>query len=233
MKLGFSSAGLHHAVQAHELRRRQSIMKDRKWMALPLAVLILVLAACGNRAEEVTAMEDEQVPDVSAGDLLVDSLEYLLDEEGTEKEEQSVSTEEPDEEEEQSQIEVTIYYGNGASDELNTEISTMEQISAENLIDALVRHNIVSLGTKVYSFEEKDVDGEKTLYLDLSKTFREYLKTMTQEGENIIMSSVTGTFLAAYDAEKIMITVDGNVLKTDHATYEEPLHCTPGRLLNE
>ncbi len=92
-------------------------MKDRKWMALPLAVLILVLAACGNRAEEVTAMEDEQVPDVSAGDLLVDSLEYLLDEEGTEKEEQSVSTEEPDEEEEQSQIEVTIYYGNGASDE--------------------------------------------------------------------------------------------------------------------
>lgn len=210
-------------------------MKNRSWIAFSIALLVLALAACGNRAEEVSAMEDEQMPDVSASDLLVDSLEYLLDEEDgviEEEDQPFVEAEKPDEEE-QPQVEVMIYYGNGASEELNTEVSIMEQISAENLIDALVRHNIVSLGTKVHSFEEKEVDGEKTLYLDLSKTFQEYLKTMTQKGENIILSSVTATFLEAYDADKIVITIDGEVLRTEHATYEEPFHCAPGELLNE
>lgn len=211
-------------------------MKNKSWIALSIAVLVLVLAACGNRAEEVTAMEDEQLPDVSASDLLVDSLEYLLDEEEgllDEGDGQLTETVDSDEEEEKPQVEVMIYYGNGASDELNTEVSSMEQISAENLIDALVRHNIVSLGTKVHSFEEKDVDGEKTLYLDLSKSFQEYLKTMTQKGENIILSSVTTTFLEAYDADQIVITINGEVLKTEHATYTEPLHCAPGELLDK
>lgn len=218
-------------------------MKNKRRIAFPIIVLILALAACGNRAEEVAAMEEDQLPEVSAGDLLVDSLEYLLDEEVSldetflnetpSEEDAAAPGEETPEEEEESKVEVTIYYGNGASDELKAEVSTMEQVSAENLIDALIRHNIVSLGTKVHSFEEKDEDGEKTLYLDLSKTFREYLKTMTREGENIIMSSVTTTFLEAYGADKIMITIDGDVLKTEHATYSEPLYCAPGELLNE
>ena len=227
-------------------------MKNKRWIAFPIIVLILALAACGNGAEEVEAMEEEQIPEISASDLLVDSLEYLLDEDSAlseaesfeeEPEEETDSKEMPIEEnelvlqeetpdeEEIPQVEVTIYYGNGASNELKAEISTMEQVSAENLIDALIRQNIVSLGTKVHSFEEKDENGEKMLYLDLSKTFREYLKTMTQEGENIIMSSVTTTFLEAYGADKIVITIDGDVLETEYGTYSEPLHCAPGELL--
>ncbi|MCM1039892.1 MAG: GerMN domain-containing protein [Roseburia sp.] len=209
-------------------------MKNRSWLVLFPLVIVLSLVSCGSRAEEASAMEE--VPDVSASDLLVDSLEYLLDEEdGLVKEEdiQLIEVEEIPEEEEKPQVEVMIYYGNGASDELNAEVSTMEQVSAENLVDALVRHNIVSLGTKVLSFEEKEADGEKILYLDLSKTFREYLKTMTQKGENIILSSVTATFLEAYGADKIVITIDGEVLETEHATYAEPFSCAPGELLAE
>ena len=85
--------------------------------------------------------------------------------------------------------EVTIYYGNGASSELNTEVTEIEQLTAENLIAVLAKHNIVSLDTKVNAFEEQETDGEKMIYLDLSKAFREYLKTMTQEGESIIIAS--------------------------------------------
>ena len=46
---------------------------------------------------------------------------------------------------------------------------------------------------------------------------------MTQEGEKIILSSVAATFLEAYDAEEIIITVDGKALETEHASYEEPI----------
>lgn len=201
-------------------------MKNGKLMAVVFAVIVLALAACGNTAEEVEAMEENTGSETSANDLLVDSLEYLLNEEGI----ASVGVQAPKEEEGQTeetetaaQTEVTIYYGNGASNMLSSELTAMEQVTAENLIDALMKHNIVSLGTKVNSFEEEESDGVKKLRLDLSKTFREYLKTMTQEGEKIIMSSVAATFLEAYEAEEIVITVEGKVLETEHTSYEEPI----------
>jgi len=126
-------------------------------------------------------------------------------------------------EETAEQKEVTIYYGNGASNMLSAEKTAMEQVTAEKLIDALLKHNIVSLGTKVNFFEEKEADGIKMLELDLSRTFRDYLKTMTQEGEKIIISSIAATFLEAYGADEIVITVDGKALETENSSYEEPI----------
>lgn len=200
-------------------------MKNRKLMAVVSVIIILTLAACGNGAEEVIAVEGDTGSETSTNDLLVDSLEYLLNEEGITSVGGQTSEEEDGQAEEDmvKQTEVTIFYGNGASNMLSSELTTMEQVTAENLIDALLKHNIVSLGTKVNSFEEEETDGVKKLRLDLSKTFREYLKTMTKEGERIIMSSVAATFLEAYSAEEIIITVDGKVLETEHTTYEEPI----------
>lgn len=212
----------------------REIMKNRKLMAVISIMIVLTLAACGNAVEDVTVMDENAGSETSANDLLVNSLEYLLNEDGvTSNEEEQVPEEEgqvPEEEdgkaekeEMTAQTEVTIYYGNGASNMLSSEPAVMEQVTAENLIDALLKHNIVSLGTKVNSFEEEEVDGVKKLRLDLSKTFREYLKTMSQEGEKVIMSSVAATFLEAYEAEEIVITVEGKVLETEHTSYEEPI----------
>ena len=206
-------------------RQRGVIMKNRKLMAVVLIVIVLALAACSNSVEEVTAMENNQADETSANDLIVDSLGCLLneDEASTDGEEQASEEEEEQAEEMTEQKEVMIYYGNGASDMLSSEKTEMEQITADKLLDALLKHNIVSLGTKVNVFEEEDADGLKRLNLDLSKTFRDYLKTMTQEGEKVIMSSVAATFLEAYGADEIVITVDGKVLETEHASYEEPI----------
>lgn len=200
-------------------------MKNRKLMAVVLIVIVLALAACSNSVEEVTAMENNQADEASTNDLIVDSLGFLLneDEASTDGEEQASEEEEEQAEEMTEQKEVMIYYGNGASDMLSSEKTEMEQITADKLLDALLKHNIVSLGTKVNVFEEEDADGLKRLNLDLSKTFRDYLKTMTQEGEKVIMSSVAATFLEAYGADEIVITVDGKVLETEHASYEEPI----------
>ena len=206
-----------------------------------MLMLVIVLAACGSdTSEETTAMqpvtEGETMSEALTGEFLADSLEYLLkdeperEEEKTPVKEDAGKKETADEEAVLSEVEVTIYYGNGASEELNTEVSSMEQITAENLIKALVRHNIVSLGTKVNFFEELETDGVRTLHLDLSKTFPDYLKTMTKEGEDVIMSSMAATFLHAFDAEKMVITIDGAVLETEYAVYEEPIQYRPEHL---
>ncbi|MCM1251515.1 MAG: GerMN domain-containing protein [Clostridium sp.] len=208
--------------------------KNKKPAAFLLPLALCVLAACGNMSQEVSAVEGELSADAPTNEeILIDSLEYLLQEDEEAQHTQLPEIDkEADKEEELLQTDVMIYYGNGASDELNTEVSKMEQVTAENLIEALLRHNIVSLGTKVNSFEEEENGGVRTLHLDLSQTFHEYLKTMTKEGENIIMCSVAATFLEAYDADEIAITVEGKVLETDHATYEEPLRIKAQQLIS-
>lgn len=172
--------------------------KNKKAAAFLLLMILCGLAACGNASQEVPVIE----------------VTAPINEEVDENEN----------EDENAQTEVKIYYGNGASDELNMEVETMGQLTADNLIDALAKHNIVSIGTKVNSFGKEENNDVKTLHLDLSKTFHEYLKTMTKEGENIIMCSIAATFLEAYGADGITITVEGDILQTDHAVYEEPLH---------
>ena len=226
-------------------------MKKKRLIALSVILIILMLAACSNTTQN--AVSEENV-EMSSGEILASSLDYLLSGEVTlnQDEEQNDEEDLKDKEdtdgtdhvtdgeedadnsaaqEDTDKIEVTIYYGNGASQELNTEIIRMDELSAENLVDALIRHNIISLGTKVNSFEEQDIDGVKTLSLDLSKTFREYLRTMTKEGESVILSSVAATFLEAYDAEGIVITIDGDTLETGHAVYEEPIRYAPEQSL--
>lgn len=204
----------------YEMSEMELVMRKKRFIAIFTLLIILMLAACSNTTQNVTDVEDEEL---SSGEILANSLDYLLSGEDND----NVT----DEEEDTEKIEVTVYYGNGASQELNNEITKMDELSAENLIDALGRHNIVSLGTKVNSFEAQDIDGVITLSLDLSKTFREYLKTMTKEGENVIISSVAATFLEAYGAEGIVITIDGDTLETGHAVYEEPIRYAPEQSL--
>lgn len=208
-------------------------MNKKKLAALMSMLIISTLAACG-RNREVTPMDGSEEYNESSADLLVGTLEYLLNEDkadvDTDADDAEIFQIKDDEAKHSGQEEgvnkndVVIYYGNGASDKLSTEVSSVEQLTAENLISALAGHNIVPLGTKVNAFYEEK-EGNKaasTLQLDLDKSFREYLKTMNNESEKIILASITATFLEAYDAESIMITVDGKVLETNHAVYEEP-----------
>lgn len=199
-------------------------MNKKKFTAFMAVLALSALAACGRTKE--TANMDETEGYEASSDLLINTLEYLLNDGKETAADEEVTDEDmdisQDEEETSDQIEVTIYYGNGASEKLNTEVSAMDELTAENLISELTRHNIVPLGTKVNSFEEAEGNRGKALRLDLDKAFREYLKTMTSESEGIILASITVTFLEAYDAESIAITVDGNVLETNHAVYEEP-----------
>ncbi len=202
-------------------------MKKKKWMILMSVITMLSLSACSDATGETTAEETTIVPEASLEELTANVQTVM--EQMSEKQSTQIHVLEAHKAQEQEQEEttgceeVTIYYGNGASSELKTEVNEVEQITAENLISALAKHNIVSLDTKVNAFEEQEIVGKKTIYLDLSKSFREYLKTMTKEGESIIVASVTDTFLEAYNADELVLLIEGDVLKTGHASYEEPL----------
>lgn len=232
-------------------------MKIRKKAVFIISIAAVSLAACGIRSDRSVSSGEMVVPEVSSEDLLVSSLEYLLlndTEDGTESDEQQETEDEmagqdtqnpaegteqvPEEQpaqEEENEIQgeqAVIYYGDGGSLALKDEAAVVEELTPEALIDALARHNIVSLDTKVLSFEQKQEEGRKVLCLDLSKAFGEYLRTMSREAECIILSAVVDTYLENYTGDAVYITVEGKVIGTSNYEYEEPLErCTPTELL--
>lgn len=224
-------------------------MKKRNRAAFVFITAVL-LTACGRTADTRVTTEEIVVPEMSSEDILVNSLEYLLEEE----QEQNPSQEEVEEREEETPADqpgeesvepqenkdeteeagIVICYGKDMESGLTEETITAEEITPEVLVSALARHNILPLlDMKVLSMKETQEDGRKVLYLDLSGTFREYLQTMSKEAECIIISSVSNTFLANYDADAIYITVEGEALVTANGEYTEAIPAyTPGELMS-
>ena len=231
-------------------------MKKVGRAAAVAAIMAVLLSACGTLAGGRVNSGEIVVPEMSSEDLLVSSLELLLEEEEVPKEAQDLSSEaeqelhqgaeeqaeeqveeEADKDEQErvpAENEAVIFYGNAGSYDLNREIVPIGEKTAEELVDALARHNIMSLDTKVLSFEEKEAAGERILHLDLSKAAGEYLKTMSREAECIILASVVNTFLENYEADGVFIAVNGKPLTTKNAEYPYALkRCTPEELLEK
>lgn len=227
-------------------------MNKRMKITLAAVAAMFIIVACSNATEKTTTAEENLIPEASSGEMLVDGLEYLLSEEkediikipDTEDSVQDTETKKEDESGETDntvsgnmvtdveQVELVLYYSNGTFDSLESDHVEAEKMTAETIISALARHNIVSLDTKVLSFEEEEMSGAKILHLDLSKAFDGYLGTMTKEAESIIIASITDTFLENYEADAIYITVEGEPLTTPYAVYDEAFtKCMPQDLI--
>lgn len=206
----------------------------KKWNSVAFALTAAVLlTACGRTADAAVTTEEIVVPEMSSKDILVNSLEYLLEEpDGEQIQGEETAAETTGQEETEPKQEAVICYGSDCGSDLTRETIQVSEITPEVLLGALARHNIVPLlDTRALSLEEKEKDGKKVLYLDLSEAFGEYVQTMSQEAECIIIASVVDTFLANYDAEAVYITVEGKTFESSHAVYSEFLpDCTPVEL---
>ena len=219
-------------------------MKKRTGMTLAALVLMFALAACGEKTEQAASLTEDTGTQKSSSELLADGLEYLLgddtedaipdvEEDMSQTEKETIQEEEQLEQHiEENAEDMVIYYSNGSLESLASDTVSDKEKTAENIISALARHNIVSLDTKVLSFQEEEIVGGNMLHLDLSKAFLNYLKTMTRESESIIIASLTNTFLENYKAAGIYITIEGEALTTAYGTYEMPMMVrTPEELL--
>ena len=69
--------------------------------------------------------------------------------------------------------------------------------------------------------------GKATLEADFNDALRQSLLPMGTAGEYVLMGCVVNTFLTAYQADAITITVEGEVLETGHSVYDQPLTFYP------
>lgn len=132
----------------------------------------------------------------------------------------------PPETTEPETILLTIYSPNDNADGFVQSLVEVEAITEPVLVEQLVLVGVLPEGTKVnhlaLSASSEDPDWNR-LSVDFNEAFRDRIQSMGSAGEYAIMGSVVNTFLTAYQAKTMTITVDGQVLESGHAVYDQPL----------
>lgn len=189
-------------------------MKKRKAVLAGL-VAAMLLTACTVGKTPVSGGTDEptgpKAPD------------YEMDEG---QKEQGASDAKTEEKEDVGRT-LNIYYSNEMADGLEMTSMLADQVTPELLLSGLAKYNIVTRDTKVRFLEVRKEGEEQIVFLDLSREFGDYVSTMGTSGEYVIMGALTNTFLDAYEADALSLTVEGDYLETGHAIYDWDLTRCP------
>lgn len=165
-----------------------------------MTALCLTLTACGSKAEPATTPTEA----VTA----VTETTAIPTTEAAEPETTAAEA-----------IFLTVY---SPSEDLEGFAMTQIQVDEINesiIMDNLILANVLPEGAAVNTLE---LDGTE-LKVDLNSAFRELILSQGTAGEWAVMGSVVNTFLTAYGAETMTITVDGEVLESGHVVYDMPL----------
>lgn len=114
---------------------------------------------------------------------------------------------------------VTIYYGNENCDGFESTEVQVEEVSMNILVEKLVEAGVLTDDIGIWSMQ---IDGT-CLHLTFSPTFGDLIRAQGTAGEYIIIGSVVNTFLDAFDAETVYITVGNDILESGHMVYDFPI----------
>lgn len=202
-------------------------MKAKKLLTMGMLVLAMALSACGSKEET------KKEKDVSTGGTVTtvtptEDTTPVETETPTEEPEitetpvaEVTATVEPKENEAEPKEEgITIYYGDENAEHILSTQIPKQKVTPELLVAELAKRDILTSDVTVKSFKETKKGDVKTLAVDFGEKFREILFSQGSSGEYIMMGSVVDTFLKAYDAESMTITVEGDVLESGHCIYD-------------
>ena len=97
---------------------------------------------------------------------------------------------------------------------------TLHALDPELIVAALIEKGVLARDVAV---NDAIVDGAK-LQLDMNEAFLMQMYTMGTSGERMLIGCLVNTFLSAYNCEYVMLTVNGDIINSDHVVYDEPLY---------
>lgn len=178
---------------------------------------LLLLAGCGGKPqgeEALPAVPEQETAEPPAEEAAPEN------EPSQQPEPETESPAEPEAEPEPEQVTVTMYQGDENCEHLISEEAQIPALTPQALADLLYSRGVLSGRVTVNDFYQEE-NGD--LRLDLSGEFSNMLNGSGTAGEYILLGSLVNTFLDAYEAEEILITVDGETLESGHAVYDQPL----------
>lgn len=129
-------------------------------------------------------------------------------------------------------IDVSLYLPNADFTGL-TAVSAQAEDSPRGLLAALVGAGAlpdVNYGTNItfgvdgetVSTEDGEVSGI-IVRLDLSDAFAQAVRQSGAQKEALLLQSLVNTFLVRYEADAMILTIEGTVLETPYGKYEAPM----------
>lgn len=184
-----------------------------KKMMVTFLLLTLLITACGKK--------EETKQDFKANPIEIEKQEENseVDETNKEDENEEIGTEESGIEKDDENVNITLYSTNDNADGFNITDVKIEKLTPENIMEKLIEQRVVPAEVKVVNFKEDKTTG--TLDLDLSKAFEDKLLSQGSTGEDITFHSVANTYLKAYQAKEIKITIEGRALESGHQDFDQ------------
>ena len=173
------------------------------------------LCACGEQTPPPTTPEPD---DVAAPVLPVpeDSPEPVPEVSA----EPSAAPEASDEPSAAPGISVTLYKGDdNAEFVVPVECEIAEQ-SPQAIVDKLFELGVFGSAVTANSFT---VDNSNVIHLDMGQDFAAQIFSSGTAGEHIMVGSLVNSFISVYEADAVLITVDGNPFESGHAVYDYAL----------
>ena len=177
------------------------------------------LCACGEQTPPPTTPEPD---DVAAPILPVpeDSPEPVPEVSAEPSEEPSAAPEVSEEPSAAPGISVTLYKGDdNAENVVPVECEIAEQ-SPQAIVDKLVELGVFGSAVTANSFT---VDNSNVIHLDMGQDFATQIFSSGTAGEHIMVGSLVNSFISVFEADAVLITVDGKPFESGHAVYDYAL----------
>ena len=105
------------------------------------------------------------------------------------------------------------------NDNLDGFITTELEQDELDIIGALTEARVLNENIT----ENSLIQEGAVLKLDLNSAFADLIYTQGTTGELMIMGCLVNTYLSAYGAESLILTVDGEILESGHVIYDFPM----------
>lgn len=178
---------------------------------LILLMCCLLLTACGQQKEvtgntESNPTTENQNPESQP-----------TPPEGSDSSESEETTEAPTSE--PQPIMIQIYMPNENYDGFISVNMESDELSETIIVNKLIEAGVLNDGTAINSLTIEDA----VLTIDFNAEFGDLIMSQGSTGERMVMGCVVNTFLRAYNAESVLITVDGEILESGHVVYDFPM----------
>lgn len=116
-------------------------------------------------------------------------------------------------------IPLNIFVPDDNAESFSTIPTVIDLLDANLILSLLTEYSMLGEGIMLNSIE---LTGTQ-LNLDFNQAFLDQLCTYGTAGERMMIGCVVNTFLSAYDAETVYITVNGEIMESGHVIYDFPL----------
>ena len=119
-------------------------------------------------------------------------------------------------------ISLVLYAGNSSGSFVVSQM-LVEEVNEKVITDFLSSMSVLNGDVKANSMTQ---DGD-TLSVDFNDALKKQLMDSDAETEALITTSIVNSFIDAYDAKEVYITINGEKFKTNNYNYEYPFEFVP------